>query len=337
MAPPRLTRALLKGKTLDAHTHAGISLKAYALQEYPYAQTLEGLWGQQQQYGVDVTVVFPFTADLFFEAAPLLEGILVPAQKPLSPSPYAGENRLLFRELYDYCPELVGRFLPFVSIDPARCIPAQIQTLESLLAEYPVYGIKVNPVGCQSPARALLGEGQALLDLAQAHDLPLLFHTTTLPGEDYSQAADIFKIIERRPNLRFCLAHCLLFSREWLTRAQAAPNVWVDTAALKIQVESVRGLIGNPYPAEGFVDVDFSNHVKVLQTLCEMFPDTLLWGTDSPAYSWICRRKEGEGLYREFKLKGQYADEIQALRALPPALRARVSSENTLDFVFGEP
>jgi hypothetical protein len=67
-----------------------------------------------------------------------------------------------------------------------------------------------------------------------------------------------------------------------------------------------------------------------------MFPDTLLWGTDSPAYSWICRRKEGEGLYREFRLKGQYADEIQALQALPPALRARVSSENTLDFVFGE-
>jgi predicted TIM-barrel fold metal-dependent hydrolase len=336
LAAPRLTRARLKGKTIDAHTHAGVSLKAYALQEYPYAQTLEGLHSQQQLHGVDVSVVFPFTADLFFEAAPLLEGTLTPAKSPLSPSPYASENRLLLRELYDYCPELVGRFLPFVSIDPARCIPAQIRALEALFAEYPVYGIKVNPVGCQSPARELLGTGQALLDLAEAHELPLLFHATTLPGEDYSQAVDIFKIVERRPNLRFCLAHCLLFSREWLARAQATPNVWVDTAALKIQVESICGLIGNPYPAAGFVEADYSDHIKVLRTLCEMFPDTLLWGTDSPAYSWICRRKEGEGLYREFRLKGQYADEIQALQALPPALRARVSSENTLDFVFGE-
>ncbi|HOX06742.1 MAG TPA: amidohydrolase family protein [Planctomycetota bacterium] len=336
MAAERLTRAKLAGKVIDGHSHAGVSLKAYALGEYPYAQTVEGLAAQQATGGVAASVVFPFSADLFFEPAALPEGRLVPAAEPLSPAPYAAENRLLLREIFDYCPELSRRFLPFVSIDPAREVAAQVRELTRLAGEHPFYGIKVNPVGCQSRAAELLGAGAALLDFAEERGLPLLFHATTLPGEEYSQAADIFRIIERRPKLRFCLAHGLLFHRGWLDRAAAAPNVWVDTAAMKIQVEFMRGELASGRVARGdFLEADFSDHLAVMRALCDRHPDMVVWGSDSPAYSWICRRKQGEGVYQEFRLKGAYADEVAALNALGPELRAKVGGANALDFVFG--
>jgi predicted TIM-barrel fold metal-dependent hydrolase len=190
-------------------------------------------------------------------------------------------------------------------------------------------------VACQSRAAELLGRGAPLLDFAEERALPLLFHVTTLPGEAYSQAADVFKIIESRPRLRFCLAHALLFHREYLARADAAPNVWVDTAAMKIQVECVRPEIGAALPASEFLDADYSDYRDVMRVLCERFPDTVIWGTDSPAYSWICRRKQAEGVWKEFRLKAAYADEVAALACLKPELRGRVGGANALDFIFG--
>ena len=335
MAPEKMMRAAWSGKVIDGHSHAGVSLKAYALGEYPYAQTIEGLHEQQRTGGVDATVVFPFSADLYFDPAGFAEGQLTPAAAPLSPVPYGAENRLLMREIFDYCPELSSRFLPFVSIDPAREVPAQLQALKELLKAYPAYGIKVNPVGCQSRAGALLDIGAPLLDFAEERDLPLLFHVTTLPGEEYSQTTDIFKIVERRPRLRFCMAHGLLFHRAWLDRAEAAPNVWVDTAALKIQVESMGHEIGRTLSAGDFLDVDYTDHRAVMRSLCARYPRKIIWGTDSPAYSWICRRKQGEGIYYDFRLKGFYSDEIAALKALTPELQARVGGANALDFIFG--
>jgi len=335
LAAQSLTRAELAGKTIDGHAHAGVSLKAYFRGEYPYAQTVEGLYHQQQAGGVDASVVFPFSADLHFDLARLAEGEMVPAAAPLSPAPCGAENRLLLREVHDWCPELAGRFLPFASLDPGRSVSAQLRELAQLTRQYPVYGLKVNPVACQSRAAELLGRGAPLLDFAEERALPLLFHVTTVPGEEYSQAADVFRIIERRPRLRFCLAHGLLFHREYLARADAAPNVWVDTAAMKIQVELMRGEIGRALPAADFLDADYSDHRSVMRALCERFPETIIWGTDSPAYSWICRRKQAEGVWKEFALKAVYADEVAALGVLGPELRARVGGANALDFLFG--
>ena len=335
MAVTRCSRDELEGKVIDAHAHVGVSLKAYALVEYPYAQTVEGLYYRQLAGGVDVNVVFPFSADLYFDPARLMEGEVTLAREPLSPCPYAVENRLVMREVFDYCPEISRRFLPFVCIDPGRAVAEQINQLEKLERDYPIYGIKVNPVACQSHVTELLRRGRAFLDFARERDIPFLFHATTLPGEEYSQAADVFPIVERRPELRFCFAHCLLFHREFLERADALSNVWVDTAAMKIQVEWLREETGKTVPASQLVDADYDDHMQVMRTLCERFPDTMIWGTDSPAYSYVCRRKQAEGKFYEFSLKGTYEDELAALKTLPEPLQKRVSNRNTLDFLFG--
>lgn len=331
MSTRRLTPADLAGKVIDVHSHVGVALKSYAALEYPWAQTVEDVYYRQLAGGVDVNVVFPFTGDLHFEPGPLVRGEMVPAAEPVSPVPYAVENRRVVKDVYDHCPEIADRFLPFVCIDPVREAAGQLAELRALADEYPVYGMKVNPVGCQSHAAGLLGEGSALLDFAEERDLPLLFHVSTLPGEDYSQAADVLAITEARPKLRFCLAHCILFDRVLLDRAAAAPNVWVDTAAMKIQVQLVR----EELPPGGLIDADFSDHLAVMRALCGMYPRMILWGTDSPCYSYICCRKQGEGAHHEFRLKATYADEVAALECLPPELKSRVSNLNTLEFLFG--
>ncbi|MFC1452326.1 amidohydrolase family protein [Verrucomicrobiota bacterium] len=335
MSTVRIAADELAGKVIDVHSHVGVSLKAYATLEYPYAQTLEGLYYRQKACGVDVNVVFPFTADLFFDPHELVKGVAKPAARPLSPAPYAVENRLLMDEVFRFCPEYEGRFLPFVSIDPERDVQAQMRNLTELEQKFPIYGIKVNPVLCQSRIRGLLESGGAFLAFARERDIPFLIHTMPYPGEAYSGTADVFEVIEQNRDIRFCLAHGILFHDGYLKRADVCPNVWVDTAALKIQVQMVHErhpVISQP---DEVMPGDYSDHRKVMIRLASRFPRTIIWGTDSPAYSYICRRRQSESVMSEFRLKARYEDECAALDALSEEQRMQVCNRNTREFLFG--
>ena len=338
MADRSIGPQTLAGKVTDVHAHVGISVKAYANAEYPYCQSLEGLYYRQKANGVDYSVVFAYAPELYFDLPTLIrQGRLVPAAEPVSEAPYALENRLLFAEIFRFCPELRERFLPFVTVDPGRKIREQLAALEELAGQHPIYGVKVAPVACQSKVTGLLEEGEALLEFARRHDLPVLFHVTVDPKEEFSQASDTFRVVEAHPAMRFCLAHCIGFNREFLELADSLPNVWVDTSALKIQVQAAYE--GYPFmaePGERF-DWDYSNHVSVMKSLVERFPDTILWGSDSPAYAYMVRRLQGEGSYLSFKLKGTYEQEKAALDALAPGERQKVACRNTASFLFGAP
>jgi len=336
MATPHLTRDDLIGKTIDAHSHLGISLRAYASLGYPYAQSVEDLYYRQQACGVDVNIVFPYAPDLHFEPHALVkDGICVPDPSPISPAPYGLENRMVLREVFGFFAEISHRFLPFVSVDPGRMIAEQVADLTALAEEYPIYGLKLAPVFCQCPVTALLKEGRPLLDFARERNLPVLLHTTTDPNEIYSRVDLTFRVVEANLDLRFCLAHCIGFHRGWLDRAAVMPNVFVDTAALKIQVRMVYE--GNELMAHGadLFPADYADHTAVMRALAEAYPDTIIWGTDSPAYTYMIRRKQAEDYYVTFNLKGSYEDEVAALNALPVELRQQACNTNPLRFIFG--
>jgi predicted TIM-barrel fold metal-dependent hydrolase len=329
------TRAELAGKTIDGHSHLGVSLKAYALGEYPYAATAEGLACRQQACGVDAGVVFPFTPDLYFDPAALLHGEMLPAAEPASPAPYAAENALLMREVFEFCPELESRFLPFACMDPGRDVSGQLHALRELESKWPVYGVKISGVLCQSKVTELLDSGAALLDWAEERDLGVLFHVSTI-DDQYSHADDVFAVIESRPGMRFCMAHGILFSAGHLERAAGLANVWVDTAAIKIQVQVVREAIASgEINRASLLDTDYSDYLAVMRTLSGRYPDRIIWGSDAPCYSYICRRKQGDGEFREFRCKATFEEEVAALNCLEPELRRKVGSKNALDFVFG--
>ena len=326
-----LRREDLVGKVIDAHSHIGIALREAAQINFPYCSCVEDLAYRQKANGVDFGVVFPISPALHYDLPTLIEtGELRPTARPISPVPYERENRLLLTDVYQFCPEHSRRFLPFISVDPGRLIQEQIASLEELEQEFPIYGVKIHPQMAQSKAQALLDVGAPLLAFFAARGWPLLFHVTVDPSDPFSQAADVLQIAERHPELRVCLAHLIGCDRESLERAAALPNVYVDSAALKIQVELLRTL-----KPPAILDLDYSDHTRVFRELVQRYPTTMLWATDSPYHSYITRRLQGPGVYLEFRLKGTYEQEKAALDALSPAQRAQVD-ENTVRFLFGE-
>ena len=83
----------------------------------------------------------------------------------------------------------------------------------------------------------------------------------------------------------------------------------------------------------GFKRLDRSRRAEPAVVVAILLTVPLKAG-EPPFHSYITRRLQGEGVYREFRLKGTYEDEKAALGALLPSQRALVS-ENTVRFLFG--
>lgn len=335
MVSKHLGRQDLIGKVVDVHAHVGLNIRAYAQTGFPYGSTIEDLFYRQSANGVDCSVVFPITPELYFDISVYAQtGKLVPAAEPLSPAPYVQENRMLLYDVFRFCPERAAHFLPFVSVDPGRKVPEQLAALREFEQEFPIYGLKIVPVACQTKVTKLLEEGEVFLEFAAERNWPILFHVTADPAEGFSGVEETLQVVEKHPELRYCLAHCAAFSRRHLDHADALPNVWIDTAALKIQVQLAQE--GSPLMAAGpdRFEGDYSNHLQVMRALVHRYPRTILWGSDAPYHSFIIRRLQGEGCYRDFRLKGTYEDEKAALDVLSPEEREQLSF-NALQFIFG--
>ncbi|MEI6425648.1 MAG: amidohydrolase family protein, partial [Lentisphaerota bacterium] len=309
--------------------------KSFAKGEYPYAETLESIYYKQLSGGVDINVVFPFTSELFCDLRRLIDtGDFVEDGTPLSPVPYELENRYLLRETYEYSLTPTDRFLPFLCIDPGRYQKEQLLVIKELVKRYPVYGIKIVPVVCQSRTLDLMGFPE-FFDFAEENNLPILFHSTSDPAEKYSYAGDLFKLIDAYPNIRYCLAHCIIFHNGFLREADSRKNVWVDNSAMKIQVDALLRYsdvlkLVDRFPA------DYSDYRKVFKALVDSFPNTMIWGTDSPAYAYMVDRMDSGGSITQFRLKGTYKDEINGLNYLSAEQKKQVANINPLEFLFGD-
>jgi hypothetical protein len=63
----------LIGKVVDAHAHVGINIGAFAETGFPYCSSIEDLFYRQSTNGVDCSVVFPITPELFFDIPHFVE------------------------------------------------------------------------------------------------------------------------------------------------------------------------------------------------------------------------------------------------------------------------
>lgn len=307
---------------IDCHSHIGQDDRLYRSGAHPYAQDLPTMTGIGGSHGVTNWIAFPFVSYL---GQPDTD--LPPPPDGLG-APYAWENLRLAGELRVQYPELGRSCLQFAILDPARRVNEQIAALRSLRSRYPIAGLKIQATIIASPISALRESGAGFLDLAAEWDIPVLIHTSVAADDPWSPAGEIVSIAASRPDVRFCLAHSCRFDRPVLDQVAELPNAWFDCSAHLIHcLGVVRELPIIARPDRRFRS-DFRDPVQVLADLAQAYPGKLLWGSDSPYYSWV--EPPGSAL---LELKATYHEEIECLKALDKAVIGEISDRNTMNFL----
>lgn len=304
---------------IDNHVHIGVDPLFYVNGWSPYALDVPRLLAEGADTGIDRWIVFPFVSYLGLDFAALRRGEIKTG--PEAEVPYTFENRRLLEEIARQNEENGKKLLPFLMADPGRFQNEQVREWESVIKSHRVFGLKIQATIIRSPITALLEKGGVMLDFAEEHNLPVLIHSSIAPDDAWSQCADILRIAEARPGVRFVLAHSCRFHRPSLDRVAELPNTWFDCSAHIIHCEcAVRGLPAVAIPGERF-DSDYASPARVLQDLAEAYPHKLIWGSDAPFYSY-----EDAGI----QLRSTYRAEVDVLESLPPDKLERAASRNTL-------
>ena len=309
------------GELFDVHTHVGVDLAFLLRGWWPYANTTQNLLERMDRHGIDRAVCFPFTLPSAFDPYRFADDQVV----ELIPGrvPFDRENVCLLDEVQRI--DTAGRLLAFAMFDPARCVDKQLANLEPLAGR--IGGLKLQGTVLESPVRALLGDGRGLMAFAEQHDLPVLIHTAVMPGDDWAQVADCLDVAAAYPNVRFNLAHSLRFHDRHLRTAAGMANVWVDCAA---HLAHCQGAVENaPYvaPPGDRLDADYTRPTDVLAAVYELLGDRYLWGSDDPFMSWC------DDTIRSVY---SYAQEAEALHALPASVRRSMAAEVPRAWLFGK-
>jgi predicted TIM-barrel fold metal-dependent hydrolase len=305
----------------DVHTHVGVDLGFYLRGWWPYAATAQDLLTQMDANGIQNAVCFPFTLPSAFDVNAFVQNGEIKLQP--NRSPFDHENALLRQELDRIDPN--HRLLQFAMFDPARCVHEQVRLIEPLIGR--IKGLKSQTTVLESPISRLLDDAKPLMQLAQKHNLPVLFHTAVAPKDSWAQAADCLAVARAYPDVRFNLAHSLRFDREYLQTAASMPNVWVDCAAHLAHCQLARENSPAIAAPGRRLQTDYANPVKVLETLANVLKGKCLWGSDNPYMSWCSDT---------MRVIYSYAQEAAVLHALPPEVKEQIASKAPYAWLFGK-
>jgi predicted TIM-barrel fold metal-dependent hydrolase len=149
-----------------------------------------------------------------------------------------------------------------------------------------------------------------------------------LPSDIWSQASDIVDIAKSRPDVRFNIAHSCRFDRTQLDRIAELPNAWFDCSAHRIHCDLAIKESAVVAPPERRFKSDYNSPSTVLLDLAMTYPGKMMWGSDSPYYSWVAM--DGDAPY---SLRSTYDLEVATLLALPMSIQQEVSETNTLSWL----
>ena len=313
---------------IDGHTHVGISPKFYLQQGYPYAMSLEDLLIRMETLDIDYSVVFPFVSSAYYDD--------VPTGEKRCKFPYEAENANLLNEINEIFPHSTNKTMPFLMFDPSHETEKQADYLRTLAQKYPVYGLKTVTTYIQAFVKDMESKGKPILDFARESKLPFVFHSAVHPDDPWASVYDIIGFAERTPDIRVCIAHTARFTKPVLEKAARLNNCYVDLSAFIIHCQ----LAQQNSPAVASQDIrfpaDYDNPRAVMMSIIDEYPDTILWGSDTPFYYWIQKYHSADGTLIEEDLRCGYKEEKELIDSLPAEMKKRISYENTLRFIFGE-
>jgi len=328
-------RVLTQPGLIDAHTHVGSDAWLYYTGGFPYCLSAEDAVLRMDLTGVPYAVCFPMLYTAYFSLPDFVQGRFVRSPGDLCPVPYQYENQRLCTEIYEAFPATAARLLLFAFFDPGRDQAAQVTLLETLIEDYPIFGVKTATSYLKSHITELLGPGQCLLDFAASHDLPVMLHTAVLPGDPWANVFDLLQVVTARPDVRFCLAHTCRFDRRALDQATALPNCYVDLSAFHIHSKlAVDNHAAVAAPEHRF-PADYAQQAVAMQAIAEAYPDTILWGSDVPANQWMSKWTDVNGQEHWLQLTCEVTRETDELRKLPEPLQQRIGYANTIRYLFG--
>lgn len=309
---------------IDNHVHIGVDPLFYFQGWSPYCLDLPQLQLEAEGTGIEQWVVFPFVSYSALDPGALRQGRIEPGGGEV---PYRFENRRLSEDLGRLEPGVRAGFRQFLMADPGRQAADQVEEWGSLAGGHRFHGIKIQATIIRSPIMSLLAGARCMLDFAEERNLPLLIHSSIDPSDTWSACADILRVVEARPGIRFVLAHSCRFHRESLDRVAALPNAWFDCSAHVIHCQCAeRNLPVVAAPAERFSS-DYSSPKTVLRDLAAAYPDKLIWGSDAPFYSYADK---------DIQLHSSYRREAAVLDALSSGQQELVSHRNTLAWLKGQ-
>lgn len=323
----RVVQEEARVKLIDCHNHVGMEFFTYFQNGFPYAQHLITMVEEGRGLGIDQFITFPFVSNAALGMAGMRAG-RIDTVGAIEGVPYEFENRRLMDEIYNLFPAAGEYALPFAMLDPNRNVPGQEQALRALRAEYKFYGLKTQATIIQSPIKGLLDKGRVFLELCEEWDIPFLIHSSVLAADIWSQAHDIIDIAEKFPRVRFCVAHSCRFDRTALDRIAGLSNTWFDCSAHRIHCMLAVDESPTIAPPERRFKTDFTRPEVVLRDLAEAYPDKLMWGSDSPYYSYVATH---DGV--KWELISTYAEEVACVHALPEKLQRLVGEVNTSNFL----
>jgi len=324
----------LREAIIDVHTHVGISPKFYYQYGYPYALSLEDLIIRMETLGIDYAVVFPFGDSAFYENDPQSSQVKTTAR--YCRFPYEIENKNLLYEIHEIFPEHSKKILPFLMFDPSRETEKQAACLEGFSEKHPVFGLKTGTTYIQAFVNDLETKGKPILDIAQKKQLPIIFHSAVHPADPWASVYDIVDFAERHPDISVCIAHSARFVKPVLEKADRLDNCFVDLSAFVIHCQLV--LQNSAAVAEEDIrfPADYSDPQTAMTQLAEAYPETILWGSDTPFYYWIQKYFTAKGELVEDKLPCGYKEEAQLLNNLPIEIKTKIAYKNSMRFIFGE-
>ena len=316
-----LARVKKEIAVIDCHTHVGVSPKMFINNQYPYCLSFEDLVIRMKCLGIGFSIVFPRGSTFNLRQ----EGAEGDKYYPIfSRYPFEKENPNLFCEIFEMFPEYSSMAVPFAFFDPSHFISEQVENLEIIAQRYPLCGLKTATSYSNSFIKDLEKNGRPILDFARRHRLPFIIHTSVSPNDRWAAVEDLIALARNNPDLKFCAAHAARFSKEALDQAAALPNCYVDVSAFSIHCQlAVENNAEVAVPGKRFA-ADYRNPAQVMEKLARHYPDTILWGTDTPCYYWQTVT---------LKLKLPYDAEVKTLKSIDAEIVKNIAWRNTLDFL----